>query len=156
MTQLSELARELVDGVNFATVATVQPDGGPQASVVWIKRDGDDILFSTTRGRQKTGNLAADPRISVVITDAANPYRYAEIRGSAEITDDPTAALIHELSHKYTGGPFHVPADQQRVIVRVRPAHVVADDYTQTAVAEGGDQLPQGRELRHSRASCTA
>jgi PPOX class probable F420-dependent enzyme len=125
MAELSGLARELVDGRNFATVATVQPDGSPQASVVWVKRDGDDVLFSTIRGRQKTSNLAGDPRVSVVVTDAASPYRYAEIRGRAEITDDPTAALIHELSHKYTGRPFDLPPGQKRVIVRVRPAHVV-------------------------------
>jgi PPOX class probable F420-dependent enzyme len=128
MTELPALARELVDGKNFATVATVQPDGGPQASVVWIKRDGDDVLFSTTKGRRKTANLRANPQISVVVTDAATPYRYAEIRGKAEIIDDPSAALIHELAHKYTGKPFDVPPGQQRVIVRVRPVHVVTYD----------------------------
>jgi PPOX class probable F420-dependent enzyme len=126
MMELPGLVRELADGRNFATVATVQPDGSPQASVVWIKRDGDDVLFSTIRGRQKTSNLARDPRVSVVVTDTASPYRYAEIRGRAEITDDPTAALIHELAHKYTGRPFDLPPGQERVIVRVRPGHVVA------------------------------
>jgi PPOX class probable F420-dependent enzyme len=126
MTELPALARELVDGRNFGTVATVQPDGSPQASVVWLKRDGDDVLFSTIRGRRKTANLEADPRISVVVTDTESPYRYAEIRGRAEITDDPSAALIHELAHKYTGEPFDLPPGQRRVIVRVRPAHVVA------------------------------
>ncbi len=126
MTQLPALARELVDGRNFGTVATVQPDGSPQASVVWVKRDGDDVLFSTIRGRRKTANLEADPRISVVVTDAQSPYRYAEIRGRAEIIDDPSAALIDELAHKYTGEPFDLPPGQRRVIVRVRPAHVVA------------------------------
>jgi PPOX class probable F420-dependent enzyme len=126
MTELPALARELVDGANFGTVATVQPDGSPQASVVWVKRDGDDVLFSTIRGRRKTANLEADPRISVVVTDAQSPYRYAEIRGLAAITDDPSAALIDELAHKYTGEPFDLPPGQRRVIVRVRPAHVVA------------------------------
>jgi PPOX class probable F420-dependent enzyme len=126
MTELPALARELVDGRNFGTVATVQPDGSPQASVVWLKRDGDDVLFSTIRGRRKTANLEADPRISVVVTDTESPYRYAEIRGRAEITDDPSAALIHELAHKYTGEPFDLPPGQRRVIVRVRPGHVVA------------------------------
>jgi PPOX class probable F420-dependent enzyme len=126
--ELPELARELADGLNFATVGTVQPDGGPQTSVVWVKRDGDDLLFSTIRGRRKTANLEADPRVSVLITDAASAYRYAEIRGRAEITDDPTAALIHELARKYTGQPFDLPPGQERVIVRVHPAHVVSYD----------------------------
>jgi PPOX class probable F420-dependent enzyme len=126
MMKLPELARELADGVNFATVSTVQPDGGPQATIVWVKRDGEDLLFSTIRGRRKTANLEADPRISVLITDAASPYRYAEIRGCAEITDDPAAALINELARKYTGQAFDAPPGQTRVIVRVRAAHVIA------------------------------
>lgn len=126
MTELPELARELVDGRNFAVVATVQPDGAPQSSVVWIRRDGDDVLFSTAKGRRKTANLSADARVSVLVTDATSAYRYVEIRGRAEITDDPTAALINELAHKYTGAAFEVPPGQQRVIVRVRPEHVVA------------------------------
>jgi PPOX class probable F420-dependent enzyme len=124
--KLPELARELADGVNFATVTTVQPDGGPQATIVWVKRDGDDLLFSTIRGRRKTANLEADPRISVLIADAASSYRYAEIRGQAEITEDPTASLIDELAHKYTGQAFDAPPGQARVIVRVRATHVVA------------------------------
>jgi PPOX class probable F420-dependent enzyme len=126
MMQLPELARELVDGLNFGTVSTVQPDGSPQSSIVWIKRDGDDVLFSTVKGRRKTANLMANPRVSLLVTDVADPYRYAEVRGRAEITDDPTAALIDELAHKYTGRPFETPPGQQRVIVRIHPAHVVA------------------------------
>jgi len=128
MTQLPELARELIDGKNFATVCTIEADGAPQASIVWVTRDGDDVLFSTVRGRRKTSNLEADPRISVLVTDSASGYQYAEIRGVAEITDDPTGALIHELAQKYTGQPFNLPPGQKRVIVRVRPAHVVSYD----------------------------
>ena len=128
MTKLPQLARDLLDGRNFASVATVLPDGSPQSSIVWIKRDGDDVLFSTIRGRRKTANLAADPRVSVLVTAAADGYRYAEIRGRAEITDDPAAALIEELAHKYTGQPFGARPGEQRVIVRVRPEHVVAYD----------------------------
>ena len=126
MTELPQLARDLLDGQNFASVATVQPDGGPQSSIVWVKRDGDDVLFSTIRGRRKTANLEANPRVSVLVIDAADPYRYTEIRGDAQITDDPAAALIDELACKYTGEPFNTPPGQQRVIVRIRPVHVVA------------------------------
>ena len=128
MPSLPERARELIDGKNFATVATIQPDGAPQASVVWVKRDGDDVLFSTVKGRRKYANLSADPRISVVITDVANAYEYVEIRGAASITDDPNAELIEELAQKYRGDSFDVPPGQQRVIVRVRAAHVVMYD----------------------------
>jgi PPOX class probable F420-dependent enzyme len=125
MTALPELARALADGANFATVSTIEPDGGPQGSVVWVKRDGEDILFSTIKGRRKYANLIADGRVSVLIADADDPYRYAEIRGRATITDDPQAKLIEELAQKYTGQSFGTRPGEERVIVRVSPAHVV-------------------------------
>jgi PPOX class probable F420-dependent enzyme len=125
MTSLPERARELIDGPNFATVTTIQPDGAPQASVVWVKRDGDDVLFSTVKHRRKSRNLVADPRASVVIYEAANPYEYLEIRGTATIIDDPEGSLIEELAQKYTGESFQDAPGNQRVIVRVSPSHVV-------------------------------
>jgi PPOX class probable F420-dependent enzyme len=125
MTSLPERARELIDGKNFATVVTINPDGAPQASVVWIKRDGDDLLYSTVRHRRKYRNLVADPRTSLVIYEAADPYEYLEIRGASVLTDDPDGVLINELSHKYTGEAFQDAPGNQRVIVRVIPTHVV-------------------------------
>jgi PPOX class probable F420-dependent enzyme len=125
MITLPDQARALVDGRNFATVCTLQPDGGPQASVVWIRRDGDDVLFSTVKGRRKHANLSADPRASLLITDAQNPYEYVEIRGTAAITDDPQALLIEELAQKYTGESFQNRPGDQRVVVRVSASHVV-------------------------------
>jgi PPOX class probable F420-dependent enzyme len=125
MTGLPERAQELIDGPNFATVSTIQPDGAPQASVVWVKRDGDEVLYSTVKHRRKHKNLLADPRTSLVIFEAANPYEYLEIRGTATITDDPDGALIEELALKYTGESFQDAPGNQRVIVRVSPSHLV-------------------------------
>jgi PPOX class probable F420-dependent enzyme len=128
MTMLPELARELTDGNNFASVATLDPGGSPQSSIVWIRRDGDDLLFSTIKGRRKYANMLADPRVSVLVTDVANPYRYVEIRGRVAITDDPGAELIEELAVKYTGQSFGERPGEQRVIVRVMADHVVVYD----------------------------
>jgi len=128
MTALPELARELIDGQNFASVATIQADGSPQSSIVWVRRDGDDVLFSTVKGRRKHANLLADPRVSLLVTDVANPYRYAEIRGAATVSDDPQAGLIQELADKYTGQPFATRPGDERVIVRIAPDHVVVYD----------------------------
>ena len=89
----NEATRRLLDGTNFATVATVNPDGGPQSSVVWVKREGDTVLFSTTTQRQKGRNLARDPRVSVSIFATGDPYDYVEIRGRAELVPDPGKEL---------------------------------------------------------------
>jgi PPOX class probable F420-dependent enzyme len=117
--------RDLLDGRNFATVATLNRDGGPQTSVVWIARDGDAVLFSTAAGRQKARNLARDPRVSVTVFDVANPYRSVDIRGTAELTEDPEKSLPRTLSHKYLGeDPPAEPADMLRLIVRVTPRKI--------------------------------
>ena len=123
---LDESVRRILDGKNFATVATVRPDGAPQASVVWIKRDGDAVLFSTTAGRQKAKNIAADPRISVSVFDLANPYDSVEIRGTAELSVDEVKRLPYELSHKYLGtDPPKAEPGEVRLIVRITPGQVV-------------------------------
>jgi PPOX class probable F420-dependent enzyme len=122
---LSAATRRLVDGKNLATVATLNPDGGPQTSVVWVLRDGDTVLFSTTKHRQKGRNLARDPRVSLTIFDPEDQYSYVEIRGTAELTDDPERALPKALGQKYMGEDgTEEPPEVERVIVRVVPRKV--------------------------------
>ena len=123
--RLPDRARALFDAPNHIAVATIDPGGRPQTSLVWAKTDGDDVLFSTIKGRRKYANLTRDPRISALVYDPADPYTYAEVRGTATITDDPGAELIGELAIKYTGQPFGHRPGEQRVIVRIRPDKVV-------------------------------
>ena len=119
-TPLPESAKRLLDEKTFVTVATVNPDGSPQTSVLWAKRDGDDIVLSTIRGRRKTRNLERDPRVSVLGFDPANPYQYFEVRGRAELTEEGGRELIDELSVKYTGKPYTADGpDVVRVVVRI-------------------------------------
>jgi len=126
MTTLPDEAKKLLDRPEFATVATLEPDGRPHLSVVWMGRDGDDILFSTIRGRRKTGNLERDPRVTVLMYPQDDPYSYLEVRGTADLVDDPQKAYIDEMSQKYLGKPYPWHSDaEQRVIVRVRPDKVV-------------------------------
>ncbi|GGR13784.1 PPOX class F420-dependent oxidoreductase [Streptomyces netropsis] len=128
---LSDDLKKLIDDSPvFATVATVQPDGSPQLTVTWVKRDGDDLLISTTVGRRKEQNLRRDPRVTVMINPANAPYTYAEVRGSAALTTEGGQELINELSRKYTGkayAEFNPAAkdDAERVVVRVTPRKVV-------------------------------
>ncbi|GHF18869.1 PPOX class F420-dependent oxidoreductase [Streptomyces griseoluteus] len=127
---LSDRLKSLLDTPVFIVVGTVQPDGSPQMSPVWVKRDGDDVLISTTVGRRKEKNLRRDPRATVVVMDPDNPYEYAEIRGTAELTTEGGQALIDELSLKYTGKKYAEfnPAsadDAERVVVRITPRKVV-------------------------------
>jgi len=121
---LPDQARRLLDGRTHAIVASLEEDGSPQLTVVWVKRDGEDVLFSTLAGRRKARNWARDPRTSVLLIDPADPGRYVEIRGRVSVVDDPGGSLIHELSHKYDGEPF-TGQIEGRVIVRVSPQRVL-------------------------------
>lgn len=124
MATLSEPQRALLDGANYATVATLAKDGSPQTSVVWIKRDGDDVLFSTVVGRAKERHLTRDPRVSITVIDSDNPYNYTEFRGEASLTTEGGDDLINELARKYTGDDYKgdVGTDNVRVVVRVKVA----------------------------------
>jgi PPOX class probable F420-dependent enzyme len=122
---LNEASRALIDGANFASIATLNPDGSPQASVVWVARDGDDLLFSTVVGRQKERNLRRDPRVSVTIFDQQQPYSYIEVRGSVTMTPEGGRELINSLSHKYRGEDYPVePESTVRVVIRLTPQKV--------------------------------
>ncbi|MFE2944677.1 PPOX class F420-dependent oxidoreductase [Streptomyces sp. NPDC059255] len=128
--ELSENLKQLLDTPVFVNIATIQPDGSPQVSPVWVKRDGDDVLISTTVDRQKERNLRRDPRVTVVVQPADAPYTYAEIRGAATLTTEGGQELINELSLKYTGKPYadfnpDSANDAERVVVRITPRKVV-------------------------------
>jgi PPOX class probable F420-dependent enzyme len=117
---------QFLDGTNFATVATLNPDGSPQTSMVWIARDGATVLFSTTAGRQKARNIQRDPRISLLIVDRQNPYRTVEIRGWAELSEDPERSLPRLLSQRYLGqDPPPEPPEVIRLIVRLLPEKII-------------------------------
>jgi len=100
---LSDATVRLLDGRNYAVLATVNPDGSPQTSVVWIGREGADLLFSTVAGRVKHRNMARDPRVSVTVIDSADPENYVELRGRVTISPDVGRGLDTRLSWKYDG-----------------------------------------------------
>jgi PPOX class probable F420-dependent enzyme len=124
---LDDNTRQLVDGKNFGVVATLNPDGSPQTSVIWVGLDGDAVVFSARADRRKTRNLLRDPRVSLTVINAANPYQTVEIRGTAEVIEDPERSLSFRLSHKYAGeDPPPEPPEVRRVIVRITADKVVS------------------------------
>jgi PPOX class probable F420-dependent enzyme len=130
MTELPEFARALVDAGHVVALATVNPDGSPQTSPVWVDRDGADVLISTAAGRRKVTNVERDPRVSLTAWDPADNERYVEIRGTAVVEADPGRTFAIALGEKYDGpgggDSFRdLPPDVTRVILRVTPSRVV-------------------------------
>jgi PPOX class probable F420-dependent enzyme len=126
MSTIPDSYRDLLSG-QFATLATIGPDGRPQLSEVWFLAEGDTVAISLNTSRQKTKNLTRNPACSVLILDLASPYRYLELRGDAEISADPGYAFADKVGAKY-GSDLreHDQPGQSRVVVTIRPARVNA------------------------------
>ena len=126
-TTLPDKVRKLLDGPTFAVVTTINAGGNPQSTVVWVKRDGDEVLFSTVRGRKKTRNMERDPRISVCAYDPAQPYSYFTVDGTVSLVEEGGRELINELSLKYDGQPYSSdPPEAVRVVCRLTPGKVIS------------------------------
>jgi PPOX class probable F420-dependent enzyme len=128
MTAIPQAAQEWLDAPEYATLATLQPDGSPQLSVVWVARDGDELLVSTIEGRQKHRNLVNDPRATLLVFPAAHPESYVEVRGSATMTRDGGRDLIDRLAREYDGVDRFTGddgTDRVRVVVRISPERVI-------------------------------
>lgn len=126
MTPLTPEAKSLLDGKNFACVATLMPDGSPQVAPVWVERDGDVVVINSTVSRQRYLNLKRDPRVALTVFDMSNPYSKVLIRGKViEMTKEGAEEHIDKLSAKYNGTkyPYHKP-DDARVIIRISPERV--------------------------------
>jgi len=119
--------QKLLTGKNFAHIATVNKDGSPAVSPVWIDLDGNDVIVNSEEKRLKVRNLKRNPAVAVSVQDAANPYEYIEIRGRVtEITPKGGSEGIDKLAKKYLGQdkyPNHLPGDV-RVVIRIRPERV--------------------------------
>lgn len=127
---LSDSLKKVLDSPVFVHIATIQPDGSPQVSPVWVGRDGDELLISTTVDRRKTKNLRRDPRVTVLVHPTDAPYTYAEIRGTVSLESEGADALIDALADKYAGKSYREfnpqsADDAERVVVRVRPQKVI-------------------------------
>jgi PPOX class probable F420-dependent enzyme len=120
-------AKHLFENKDFAHVATVNSDGSPQVSPVWIGLDGDLVTFNTAEGRVKTNNVQRDERVALSIHDQENPYENLIVQGKVvEVTEDGADDDIDALAKRYLDAdsyPFRQPGEQ-RVIVKIEPEKV--------------------------------
>jgi PPOX class probable F420-dependent enzyme len=126
MTTIPDSHRDLL-GAQVATLATLGDDGRPQLSEVWFLAEEDSVRLSLNTTRQKVRNLRRRPGCSLLILDLANPYRYLEIRGDAEIEPDPDYIFADKVGAKYQADARDMDQPgESRVVVTVRPRRVRA------------------------------
>ncbi|WP_250285427.1 MULTISPECIES: PPOX class F420-dependent oxidoreductase [unclassified Frankia] len=118
---LPEKVKKLADSPTYVTLATIRPDGSPRMTVLWIDRDGDELLLSTIRGRAKERDIARDPRVGIMFLDQRDPYGYVEVRGRATLSEEGGRELIDALALKYTGDETYRwdAPEVTRIVIRV-------------------------------------
>ena len=124
MSDFPDTHRDLLDA-QFATLATLEPDGRPQLSEIWFLHEDGELRLSLNTARRKTQNLMARPEGTLLILDLANPFRYLEVRGQARIEADDDGAFAHKLHAKYGAdvAAYDKPGDS-RVVVTLEPTRV--------------------------------
>jgi PPOX class probable F420-dependent enzyme len=125
-----QTAQRILSGPHLAILSTINPDGSPQASVIFVKPEGDDVLFSTIKGRRKTENMLRDTRVSLLVHSLPTgdgEFTYAVLSGPVELTDDPEGAFHQVMYDLHMGGaPAPVEPGAERLIVRLRTERVYA------------------------------
>ena len=153
---LNQSVRHILDGPHLSVLTTIDADGNPQTSVIFVKRDGDDILFSTIKGRRKTINMSRDPRVNLLIHGlpvdrpnyAGDGPNYATISGTAELTDDPNGAFHQEMYAIHMGGATPPPEPgAQRVIVRIAAQRIYVPTFPGLSNVSGSVDKQQAQDL---------
>lgn len=133
--RLPDEARRLFHGALHATVITVNPDGTPQASLVWMRAEGDELVFGAEGRRRKVANLRRDPRVTVLVQDeqvhAIGLVQHLTVTGRAHI-DGPGipqryTELMDDLARRYLGTPEYPMPNRgsgTAVIVRITPERI--------------------------------
>ena len=127
-TDIPDSHRDLLT-LPVATLATVGPDGRPQLSEVWFLAEDGELQFSLNTSRQKVRNLQRQPFCTVLLLDLANPYRYLEVRGDAQIAPDDDYSFADRVGGKYGSDLRQMDRPgETRVVVTVAPVRVNAVD----------------------------
>ena len=124
---LTQGQREFLEQPFYAAVTTVR-ERRRRTDGRRVDVDDETVLFNTASGRVKPRNLERDPRVSLIVIDPQDGYRWIAVDGRVEMTTEGADASIDKLAKKYLGQdvyPWHKP-EEQRIIVRIRPEHVQA------------------------------
>ena len=132
MAALKDQEREFLDRNPFVgTVTTLRPDGSPHSTIVWVDVEDGVVSFNTEEGRAKVRHIDDDPRVSLLVLDPSDPYKWVSVSGTAEVATRGAREQIDKLAKKYLGKdeyPWRNP-QEQRVKVLIEPEKVDASGF---------------------------
>jgi PPOX class probable F420-dependent enzyme len=113
MATIPDSARALLTSGRLAHLVTVNRDGSPQVSIVWVALDGDEIVLAHLGAGQKIRNIERDPRVALSVEgteiEPSGLQRYLVVYGTARITEGGGPQLLQELAHVYLGPDVKFP-----------------------------------------------
>jgi PPOX class probable F420-dependent enzyme len=117
----------LFHGRNYGQLVTLNTDGSPQVTVLWVDADEDHVMVNTAEGRAKDRNLRRDPRAALSVVMDGNWYRWISVTGTVvdRVTGPDAEQHIDRLSRRYDGEPWRPMPGQVRVLYRIRPDRVI-------------------------------
>jgi PPOX class probable F420-dependent enzyme len=131
MADLHPAARGVLEGDGLAHLVTLEADGSPQVSGVWVGLEGDDIVFASLGPRRKLDNIRRDPRVSLSIeapgTNQLGLRHYLVVHGTARLEEGGGPELLQRLAEVYIGpGTKFPPMDDPPpgIVVHITPERV--------------------------------
>jgi PPOX class probable F420-dependent enzyme len=127
---LPESAKEVIESGRLAHFVTVNRDGSPHVSIVWVGLDGDEIVIGKLAEDQKVKNIGRDPRVSLSIEaegDQHGMQNYLVVEGTAALAEGGAPELLQELAHRYVGPDVSfppMPDPPPGYVIRVTPTKV--------------------------------
>ncbi len=118
--------RELLSQPNYAVISTHNANGSIHNTIIWISAEDGEVAVNSAVGRLWPTNLQRDPRVTVLVYEAGNPYNFVEIRGTATGTQEGADEHINALAKKYIGQdeyPYRQPGEQ-RIKFVIEPEHI--------------------------------
>ena len=123
--ELSPELRGLLEKKALGHVITMNKNGSPQVTLVWMDVHNGKPSFNTNRARQKGRNLVRDNRVMVSVQDPDNPMMFAVIEGTATVTDDSSLQHINSVARKFTGADYaNLQPGEQRITVDIEVSRV--------------------------------
>ena len=126
MARLTESQQRFLESPFVGVVTTLRPDGSPHSTVVWVDAVDGKATFNTALGRVKPANIERDPRVSLVVVDPGDPYRWVSVDGRAMMTTEGADDHIDRLARRYTGADAyeHRKPGEVRVTVTIDATRV--------------------------------
>jgi PPOX class probable F420-dependent enzyme len=113
MAAIPESARAVLESDGLAHLVTVNPDGSPQVTIVWVGLEGDEIVSAHLKEQQKLRNVRRDPRVALSIetpnVNAIGLREYLVVHGRATVEEGGAPELLQTLAHTYLGPDVTFP-----------------------------------------------